>query len=61
MPEKKTENMPKYMKSYHARKKDAQRSLLQEQYANKWRTYLTNTEYMLWCINTKMTDPVNSI
>jgi len=61
MPEKKTENLPKYQKSYYARKKELQRKLLQEQYENKWRTYLTNAEYMLWCINTKKIDEVKSI
>ena len=58
---KKTENMAKYMKVYCAKKKEAQRRLLQEQYENKWRTYLTNTEYILWCINTKKIDEVKSV
>lgn len=61
MPEKKTENIAKYQKSYYKKQKEKQRILLQEQYENKWRTYLTNAEYMLWCINTKKIDEVKSV
>ena len=61
MPEKKTENLPKYQKSYYKKQKEKQRILLQEQYENKWRTYLTNAEYMLWCINTKKIDEVKAV
>jgi hypothetical protein len=55
-----TNNMREYKKVYHSKKREKDRQLLQEQYVNKWRRYMTNTEYMLWCNNKKMNDPVSS-
>lgn len=48
-------------KNYYKIRKDKQRELLQHQYKEKWRTYLTNVEYMLWCINAKEIDPVKHV
>jgi hypothetical protein len=61
MPEKKTENIAKYQKSYYKKQKENQRALIEQYNKDKWRTYLTNVEYMLWCINTKKTDEVKSV
>ena len=57
----KTANMAMYKKIYDAKKKEARRSLIQEQNMNKWKTHMLNVEYIQWVINAKMTEPVNSI
>ena len=46
---------------YYKMQKDKQRSLLQEQYANKYKAHLLNVEYMQWAINTKMENPIKSV
>lgn len=46
---------------YYKIQKDKQRSLLQEYYADKWKTHLLNVEYMQWAINTKMENPIKSV
>jgi hypothetical protein len=46
---------------YYKMQKDKQRSLLQEQYANKYKAHMLNVEYMQWAINTKMENPIKSI
>jgi len=46
---------------YYKMQKDKQRSLLQEQYANKYKAHLLNVEYIQWAINTKMENPIKSV
>jgi hypothetical protein len=61
MSEKKTANMARYRKIYDAKKKEAQRSLIQEQNMNKWKSHMLNVEYMQWVINVKKTNPVKAV
>ena len=46
---------------YYKMQKEKQRSLLQQQYEDKWKTHLLNVEYMQWAINTKMENPIKSV
>jgi hypothetical protein len=46
---------------YYKMQKDKQRSLLQEQYANKYKAHLLNVEYIQWAIQAKMVNPIKSV